>query len=219
MSKNQPVRLLNLSLAVAVALSLAISLAAFAAAPVTAMPERDEIPARLPEGSPALQEFISHLPAAPDGKPAGLYVAGTMAFPIVQQPAGQPAFVSAQADVLTQFRLAADYGATGLLAHNTLAGAEFSKLELGQIAALVFTTGQTQYYRIIRVEKYAALDPGSPYSDFRAADGSRLSAAALFKQIYQGKDSSLVLQTCIAAEGNPSWGRLFIIAEPVTTIP
>ena len=139
-----------------------------------------------------------------------------MALPIVQQPAGQPAYVSSQPDVLTQFRMAEEYGTTGLLAHNTLAGAEFSKLELGQFAVLIFSNGHTEYYRITGVERYTALDPGSPYSDFLAANGDRISAAGLFKRVYQAQDHRLVFQTCIASEGNPSWGRLFIIAEPVT---
>jgi hypothetical protein len=134
----------------------------------------------------------------------------------VQQPAGQPGFVSSQGSVATQFGMAEEYGTTGLLAHNTLAGAEFSKLELGQFATLVFNEGQDEYYRIVSIQQYVALDPNNPYSDFLNENGDRLSATELFKQIYQGENGRLVLQTCVASEQNPSWGRLFIIAEPVT---
>jgi hypothetical protein len=36
----------------------------------------------------------------------------------------------------------------------------------------------------------------------------------VFTKIYAVKDR-LVLQTCIAKDGIDSWGRLFVIAEPV----
>jgi hypothetical protein len=207
-------RLKLLSFVLAIAAILA--LAAVTAAPALAAPEQSGLAARLPAGSPTLQEFTASLPTAPDGKPAGIYVAGTLALPIVQQPAGQPAFVSAEPGKLTQFEMANQYGSTGLLAHNNLAGAEFSNLQLGQFAALVFADGRVEYYRIMSVEQYQALDPNNPYSDFRGVDGVRLSASDLFTHVYGSQAGRLILQTCVAANGNPSWGRLFVIAEPVT---
>jgi phage tail protein X len=47
-----------------------------------------------------------------------------------------------------------------------------------------------------------------------------LTATDLFNHVYATGDR-LVLQTCIANHGQASWGRLFIIAQPVThhTLP
>lgn len=164
---------------------------------------------------PSLQEFAARFPAIDSRLPAGLYVHNVMALPVVQQPAGQPAFVSSQPDVLTQFSLASQYGSVGLIAHNTLAGAAFESLQPGQVAVLVLANGRMQPYRITAVERYQALQPSSPYSDFLSADGARLSAEDLFLREYAGSQGRLVLQTCIASQDNPSWGRLFILAEPI----
>ena len=41
-----------------------------------------------------------------------------------------------------------------------------------------------------------------------------MSVSEVFQQIYTQPDR-LVLQTCIEAEGNPSWGIQFTIAAPL----
>jgi hypothetical protein len=43
----------------------------------------------------------------------------------------------------------------------------------------------------------------------------QLSASDLFYMMYNS-DNSVVLQTCIANEGISSWGRLFVIAVPLS---
>ena len=43
-----------------------------------------------------------------------------------------------------------------------------------------------------------------------------MSSAGLFKHMYASKDR-LVFQTCIELNGEPSWGRLFIVANPADT--
>lgn len=161
-----------------------------------------------------LNEFVAALPAGSANQVTGVYASGVFALPVVQQPAGDAGFVSSQPEVLTQFALASSYGTTGMLAHNTLAGAHFSNLEAGQFLTVVYGDGRTAFFQITAVERYQALQPTSPYSDFvDTATQSKLSATDLFYHIYNG-DGQLVLQTCIEAEGNASWGRLFIIAEP-----
>jgi hypothetical protein len=163
----------------------------------------------------SLQDFITALPSVPNGQPAGVFVEGVLAMPIVEQPSGQPGFVSSQSGVATHFGLAQQYGSIGLLAHNTLAGAAFSALEAGQTAALIISGNQIQHFKILAIETYQAIEPNNPYSDFLSLEGMRLSAAGLFEHIYAASQGRLVFQTCIAAGGNPSWGRLFVIAEPV----
>lgn len=171
--------------------------------------------------SPKLRErglatFTAALPNAAADLPVGLYVPGGPAFPIVSQPAANPAYVSPAEGVLTHFGLAAGYGSTGLLAHNTAAGAQFSQLSTHQLVYLVHGDKHIQPYVITAVQRFRALQPASPYSDFIDLDepGNRLTAENLFYQVY-AVDGRLILQTCIAAEGLENWGRLFLIAEPV----
>lgn len=62
-----------------------------------------------------------------------------------------------------------------------------------------------------------ALDSINPCSDLKALDsGEILSSGQMFTGVYTGEDH-LTLQTCIARDGNDSWGRLFILAEPIIT--
>ena len=58
----------------------------------------------------------------------GVYVAGVLALPVVQQPISNAAFVSSNDNEITQFGMVSQYGNVGLLAHNTLSGKSFSQL-------------------------------------------------------------------------------------------
>jgi hypothetical protein len=147
----------------------------------------------------------------------GVYVDGEFAFPIVQQPSGSPAFVSTNDGELTQFSMPSQYGNIGLLAHNHLSGRFFSELAVGETVRLIYGDGKIKTFMITEVLRYQALQPTSPYSSFRNIDNANetLSADQMFRHVYMG-DRHLTLQTCIDAYGNSSWGRLFVIAAPVT---
>lgn len=160
------------------------------------------------------EEFRASLPSTEGVQ--GVFAEGVLAFPVIQQPVGNPAFVSSENDVVTEFSMARDYGTLGLIAHNHLAGAAFAGLIEGQEIVIVKDGGQQSTYRITTIEQYQALSPTSPYSNFiNLDDQTQLTATQLFEHTY-GVEGRLVLQTCIAANGQPSWGRLFIIAEPIT---
>jgi len=144
----------------------------------------------------------------------GVYATNALALPVVQQPSGNAGYVSGNDGEATQFRMASNFGNVGLLAHNHLSGLSFSDLIVGQEVRLVFGNGRVEYFVIKEVLKYQALQPNSPYSSFRNLDNDDiLSAEQMFKRVYFG-DHHVTFQTCIDAEGNPSWGRLFIIAVP-----
>lgn len=162
----------------------------------------------------ALHEFVD---AVKDGKDLirGVYVENIMALRVMQQPSGNNGFVSSVAGVATQFQMADTYGTTGLLAHNFAAGSNFSKLNEKDIITIVYGDGSLKKYIITSVVKYQALSPNSPTSTFvDLTTKDTLTATKLFEKIYKG-DPHLVLQTCIAAEDELSWGRLFIVAEPL----
>lgn len=165
---------------------------------------------------PTLHEFI---PTIRNGNPrqlVGVFVNQTMALKVVQQPATNPGFVSSSPEVVTQFALASQYGTTGLLAHNTAAGQYFDEIHSGQRIILVFGNGDLKYFEVDQIRKFQALSPNNPYSNFTdlASSGKLLSVESLFYQIYQSK-GNLVFQTCIAKDGELSWGRLFVIAHPI----
>ncbi|HLO32920.1 MAG TPA: hypothetical protein VK249_27495 [Anaerolineales bacterium] len=144
----------------------------------------------------------------------GVYVPNVLALPIVQQPANRPFYVSTHNGELTQFSIASQYGNTGLLAHNTLSGRFFSGLAMGQEVRLIYGDGKVEYFVIKNILRFQALQPESVSSSFRNLDRNEvLSAGDMFNRAYVG-DRRVVFQTCIAANGDSSWGRLFIVAIP-----
>lgn len=170
--------------------------------------------------SPAFRDLASFVASVMDGNPQnlrGVYAPGILALAVVQQP--NAAFVSAQPDTATQFRMAAaQQGVIGLLAHNFLGGRDFSRLALGQPIVLVYGDGKMQAYTVTTVYRYQATKPESVYSSFvDLQTNAVLDTATLFKKVFTG-GQHVTFQTCIAGDGNPSWGRLFVIAEPATDL-
>jgi hypothetical protein len=163
-----------------------------------------------PNESDFIQSVINQNP----DQVSGVYVASVLAKPVVQQPEGNYGFISNDSKVVTLYSLAAMQGVTGLLAHNGLAGTQFFDLRIGQRVSIVYGNGMVHPYRISQIQRYQALDPLNYASDFiDQSNGERLSAAELFARVYLGGDH-VTFQTCISQNGNPSWGRLFVIAEP-----
>lgn len=194
--------------------SLTIPVTAFAN-PWTTTPDFTVINSEVGQSLP---DFIQSNYTGDSNVLVGVYIPGVLALPIGQQPANNAGFVTRESDQVTQFALASNFGTIGLLAHNDLAGAQFSDISIDQYAILVYGDGRLEYYTINEVQKYQALSPTSTYSDFINLDNSndRLSASDLFNRVY-GSGGRLVLQTCIAGNGDPSWGRMFIVATPATS--
>ena len=166
------------------------------------------------EAIPAFSEFSKAVQNNQAGVLRGVYVADVLALPIVQQPAGNAGYVSGNDGEITQFGMAAQFGNVGLLAHNNLSGRLFSKLAVGQEVRLVYGDGKVEYFVIKQISKYQALQPTSPYSSFRdLTNDESLTAEQLFNKVYRG-DRHVTFQTCIEANGNLSWGRLFVVAQP-----
>jgi hypothetical protein len=163
---------------------------------------------------PTLAEFSKKVQNGQADVLRGVYVANVLALPIVQQPSADAGYVSTNDGEATQFQMASRYGNVGLLAHNHLAGKSFSALAIGQEINLIYGDGHIEYFVVREILKYQALKPTSPYSSFRNLDKDEvLSAKHMFKRVYLG-DRHVTFQTCLAADGNQSWGRLFVIATP-----
>jgi hypothetical protein len=168
--------------------------------------------------SPTLDEFVSNVSGGSAEQLAGLYVENVLALPVVQQPSGNAVFVSSREGEVTQFSLASKFGNTGILAHNYLAGQAFFNIQLGDEIVLVKGNGSQVVYRVREMHRFQALSPNSPYSkfiDMSDPNQTQISATDLFYRTFGAGQGNLVLQTCITEGDEPSWGRLFIIAEPV----
>lgn len=146
--------------------------------------------------------------------PMAVAVPGLFNYQIIQQPGTNPGFVSTLASTVTQFSLA-NGGTVGLLAHNYLAGSQFSSLKVGEEVILNFLNERKRYFNVVSVHAYQALSPTDPYSDYIDLDrpDQRMTSTDVFNAVYRQGDA-VVFQTCIARNGNSSWGRLFITARP-----
>jgi hypothetical protein len=164
-----------------------------------------------------LESFAASIINGQAEQVVGVYVPGVFALPVFQQPADQASYVSDQDETITQFSSVNKYGSIGLLAHNYLSGERFFELGEGQDVVILHGDGHHESYRIYKIDRYQALTPTSVYSNFiDLADPTQtiITAGDVFNRIYT-KPDQLVFQTCIEANGNYSWGRIFISAERI----
>lgn len=165
--------------------------------------------------SAAFTDFVNSVINGADNDITGIYSEDKFAFPVVKQPSGNAGFVSTIEGVVTEFSMAKNYGVTGIVAHNYLAGGDFFSLKIGEIIEVVYGDGEILRYEITSIQSYQALSPNSATSQFvDLATSEKISAEQLFKRVYMGSHL-LTMQTCIQQGSVDSWGRLFVIAEPV----
>jgi hypothetical protein len=164
---------------------------------------------------PSLNSFVASVENGRSTVIRGVYVRDTFALPVIQQPKDNPGYVAAAQDVVTEFGMARRYGTIGMLAHNHLAGENFSLVEKGDKINLVYGNGSIETFIVTKIVRYQALSPNSPYTPFLDLEsGKTKTVEQVFYEMYSG-ERHLTLQTCIAEGDEPSWGRLFIIAEPM----
>lgn len=104
-----------------------------------------------------------------------IYADGMFFLPVVQQPLGDPEFVSI-GDNLTQFSLVSSRGNIGIVAHNTLEGKWFSKLTDGQKIFAVFDD-RVEIYTVDHARIYQSLDPSNPYGDLKDLSSAEVMSA------------------------------------------
>lgn len=192
---------------VGILLSLAASLF-LNAMPALAMKNQDA--AALPNFS----DFVQSVQTGEENVVRGVYVPNVMAYRVAQQPLDTPGFLSSKEDRVTQFRMAAEYGTVGLVAHNYLAGESFFNLEAGDEVRIVYGDSKVETFIVYEILQYQALQPNSPYSSFRNLDRDEtLTVNQMFKRVFVS-DGYVTFQTCIEKDGISTWGRLFVIAIP-----
>lgn len=168
-----------------------------------------------------LQDFSDFVNMMKNGQAnvvRGVYVPGVLALRVMQQTSGDPGSVWRVNGVATQFSTAAQYHVIGLLAHNYLAGASFSRLMIGQEVRIVYGDGRVEYFIVNRLARFQALQPDIHNGNYVDLNSKFLySTQDIFSMFYEG-DFHVTFQTCIQQDGNPSWGRLFVTAIPIPNI-
>jgi hypothetical protein len=175
------------------------------------------MPDRISGGDlPSLDAFVEQVSNGQADELRGIYIAEILAAPIVQQPAGMDDFISPWQNILTRFSLASKFGSTGLLAHNYLAGETFALLQEGQVIHLIHGDGRISTFMVSDILQYQALEPDSISSTFVDLQShALLTYSELFTKVYN-RPGQVIFQTCMEAGDHLSWGRLFVIAEPVS---
>lgn len=176
-----------------------------------------ELSKRQPTHPPRLATWGDPLHSLPNeaDRISQVEVPGHFSYKVVEQPQGNDAFVSHKPGTLTHFRLAAQYGTVGLIAHNSLAGGTFFDLKLGEIINVIYQNQNKVSFQIRSIRSFQALSPNRTDSIFiDLENGSRYTASDLFLEIY-GADASLVFQTCLERNGLRTWGRFFILADQI----
>lgn len=170
-------------------------------------------PTLTPKPLPLLDQFIALIMNGNASQVVGVFIGDYLGLQVVQQPSGNAGFVSTQNEVVTYFTMVKNMtGNTGLLAHNYLAGIYYYDLYPGESVVLIYGDGSTEEFIVSDNEKYQALNPTNPTSDFvSVTSGERLSSTELFFRVYGGANRT-TFQTCIAQGSESSWGRLFVIA-------
>lgn len=171
-----------------------------------------------PEDLSQLPDFAHFASQVVDGQPGairGLYVEGLLALRVVDQPPSNIAYVSNHNGTATHFRRAADYGVTGLLAHNHLSGRLFYNLVPGHEVRVVYGDGNFRSYQVMEIHQLQRLNRTDIYSNFVDLSNSEtITSSQVFQRYYKG-DHHLTLQTCLEGEGYLDWGIYVIIATPI----
>lgn len=92
------------------------------------------------------------------------------------------------------------------LAHNNLSGSEFLNLNYGDVISY-----DSDEYIVREIVFMQAIQPNNPAGDLIDMEsGQRMTAKQTWFRVYS---KGLVLQTCVQKDDEPSWGRLFILAD------
>jgi hypothetical protein len=161
---------------------------------------------------PSLIQFVDTVKNG-ENKIVGVYIDNLMAKPVVQQPQGNYEFISSDPNTITQFMLTTP-GVVGLLAHNHLAGKSFFEIKPGDRVFIIEGNGLVSEYQVSEIDSFQVIKTDGVSKYLNVHTSEMLDAGQLFAKFYMG-EPHITLQTCIAKDGDPAWGRLFIIAVPV----
>jgi len=163
---------------------------------------------------PSLNSFVASVENGYSTVIRGVYAREIFALPVIQQPKDNPGFVANADDVVTEFSMAQRYGTIGMLAHNHKAGQYFPLVKLGDKIDIVYGNGEVETFVVTEIHSYQALAPNNPYTPFIDLEtGEQKTVEQVFFGMYTG-ERHLTLQTCIAQDNEPSWGRTALKLKP-----
>lgn len=169
------------------------------------------------EENPELSNFVTSVRNNQPGTVTGIFAPGLFGMPVTGQPNADETYVSSEENVLTQYKKPSEFGVVAILAHNYLnSGKLLSQVSPNQEIFVVYGDGKVRRFRVSSVQYYQALSPHDNRSDFRDLNGPGgeiLRFDQLFNRVYT-QSNQLVFQTCLEANGDLSWGRIFISADP-----
>ncbi len=172
-----------------------------------------------PANPVSLSLFIQEVTNGAAQEITGLYISNLFSYPVIQQPDNQPAYVSPEADRVTQFQSASSFGSLGFVAHNTLAGMKFPEINAGNLISVVYGDGHYRQYQVRQIRTLQAVQPNNPYSSFiDLSTHQLLSVEDVFYQTY-GVKNQLILQTCISYQGLELMGALICRGSPLYPNP
>lgn len=167
---------------------------------------------------PNLYEFIAQVMNHDQESVRGVYVPGTFALPVVQQPEDDYSFVSQLDEMVTQFGRAALFDVVGLLAHNYLSGKQFYQLVIGQPVIIVMGDGTTRHFTISEINGFQRIRKPARLDEFiDVITGKKYSSLQVFNRFYRGYHH-LTFQTCLEKDGDQDWGLYFVVAQPAETV-
>lgn len=184
-----------------------------ASADQLSFPSQAEI--RPQTGQTAFFDLLSNFYGTLLAKATWVSVKDGFSLPIVQQPEGNPVFVSNKPDVITQFNTPVRDGVTGLLAHDFRSGKEFYGLKIGQLVTIYYAEDVVRDYQVVSISRFQKLDSSSVYSNLvDLQTHEELTSSQVYDRFYRGPHH-VTFQTCLEAEGRLDWGLYFVIAEPI----
>lgn len=158
---------------------------------------------------PDITEFVRSVENGEKDQIVGVYSPRKLALKVVLQPPEDLNFVSKEKGSVTLFSRVVTRNSFGFLAHNYLSGKEFFELSKKDRVILVFGDGRLNRYMVNNSYSYEVLDR-TYFLDLQTREAK--SVKEVFDLVY-AKENTVTFQTCIEQNGDPYWGRYFVLAK------
>jgi len=146
----------------------------------------------------------------------GAIVEGLFISPVVQQTANEMGWVSDAYNTLTSLQTARQTGDIGLAAVQQQLGEKFFAFDLGQTILILMGDGAFLIFQVDSAIQFQTIDPENPSSDLINLNTNEVYTINALEQYLYNGSNRLVFQTNIIRDGIDQWGRLIVIATPVT---
>jgi len=137
----------------------------------------------------------------------------SLSYIVIPQPPNDNGFVSSIDRTVTQFQMPYKRSNTlGFLAHNYIAGRDFSSVSIGDRLEYIGLKNDNRNATVKQIIDCSKLDQKGTKFSCPSISKKPLTEAQLYNYIYK-PSNRFVLQTCIGKDKDMEWGRKFIIGE------